>query len=171
MAYGVSLIVGIVAICAAPCLVAVRFDALLVPEFREQTWNSLMLLPVDPRVILFEKLRAVLRERIAIFVPVCIAAAFAMASHATAVLMTSAIAMIAGVLMIEVSILNQFYSKIGLAQSAIAFGIILAIAALVPLWAFFEPGTSFAITMMTMLFLVAGFYWLIHWKLRTWSEG
>ena len=73
--------------------------------------------------------------------------------------------------MIEVSSLNQFYSKIGLAQSAIAFGIILAIAALVPLWAFFEPGTSFAITMMTMLFLVAGFYWLIHWKLRTWSEG
>jgi hypothetical protein len=171
VAYDFPLATAIVAVCAAPCLLAVRFDALLVAEFREQTWNSLMLLPVDPKVFLLEKLRAAAWERKAVLLPVGVAAAFALFSNATALLMTATVAAIAGVLMIEVSILNQFYSKVGLAQSAIALLMILSIGFLVPAWVYLYAGLSFAITVVTMLVYCGFFYWLINWRLRNWTEG
>ena len=170
VSYGFSLAAGIIAICAAPCLIAIRFDALFFLEFRDQTWNSLMLLPVDPRVILIEKFNAAAWERKSICIPVLVAAIIAVPSNVTAVLMTAMIALIAAVLLIEISIVNQFYTKNRWIGAVIALVTFLSIGSMVPIWGFFEAGTSFAATLVVMIGYGSALYGLIHWRLRHWSE-
>ena len=129
-----------------------------------------MLLPVDPRVILIEKFNAAAWERKSICIPVLVAAIIAVPSNVTAVLMTAMIALIAAVLLIEISIVNQFYTKNRWIGAVIALVTFLSIGSMVPIWGFFEAGTSFAATLVVMIGYGSALYGLIHWRLRHWSE-
>jgi hypothetical protein len=166
-----AVVIAVVAVCAAPCLLAIRFDALLVPEFRDQTWGSLMLLPVNPNIFLLEKLRAAASERIAILLPVGVAAAIGMVSSPAVILMAATVAMLVGVLMIEISIVNQLYVKtwwIGLVVAGITIGLI---AFLVPVWLFFGYGLGFFVTLVILAIVIFGFLSRIQDRLKNWSDA
>ncbi len=168
--YGVPTVVGITAICLAPCLIAVRFDALLAAEFRGKTWAELMLLPIDPLTPLIAKVQAAVWERQAIFWPVGIAALIAGFSHLSLVLMSAVIALIAGILMIEIAILNQFNTKLWWASPIVGGLVIGTIAMNIIIWAILSRETSFLISTATLTLLAAGFFLHIRWRLRNWGS-
>ncbi|MBM4075748.1 MAG: hypothetical protein FJ267_08915 [Planctomycetes bacterium] len=53
-------------------VISIRFDALLTTEFREKTWGTLMLLPIDPRYMVLMKVVASLREQRMALLPLAI---------------------------------------------------------------------------------------------------
>lgn len=169
--YNFSLVAGVMSVCVLPCLIAIRFDALLAPEFREQTWNGLMLLPVEPEFILFEKARAAVSERKSLLLPVALAGACAVYWSPVVWFMTAVIALMAGLLMIEISILNQFFSKNVLITTGIAIAMIAAIVLMVPPWAFFNRWLSFTITLAVLSVVSLLLGWMIRWRLRNWTDS
>jgi hypothetical protein len=164
------LVIGIIAVCLLPCVIAVRFDALLTVEFRDNTWNSLMLLPIDPCVPIIAKIRAAAWERKAIFVPVVAAAAIASYWNVTAVLIAATIALLVGILMIEISILNQFYSKTWWVGPVTGLSVILMIAVIIPFWVVFDVMPGFVFTLLALATINFCIYVHIDWRLDHWTE-
>ena len=164
------LVIGIIAICLLPCVIAVKFDALLTAEFRDNTWNSLMLLPIDPRIPIIAKIQAAAWERKTIFVPVFVGAAIASYWNVTAVLISATIAVLVGILMIEVSILNQFYSKSWWVGPVIGLFIVLMIGVIIPVWAFYGVASGFVFTVFSLAVFNFCIYANINWRLHHWTE-
>ena len=164
------LVFGIIAVCLLPCVIAVRFDALLTAEFRDNTWNSLMLLPIDPRIPIVAKIQAAAWERRAMFVPVIVGAAIASYWNVIAVIIAATIASLAGMLMIEVSILNQFYSKSWWVGPVTGIIIVLMIAVVIPFWAFFSITSGFVVTILAIAVFDLCIYSHINWRLNHWTE-
>ena len=165
------LVFGIIAICLLPCVIAVRFDALLTAEFRDNTWNSLMLLPIDPRIPIMAKIQAAAWERKAIFVPVVVGAAIASYWNVIAVIIAATIALLVGILMIEVSILNQFYSKSWWVGPVTGIIIVLMIAVVIPFWAFYSIASGFVVTILAIATFNFCAYVHINWRLNHWTES
>ena len=163
-------VIGIIAVCISPCVIAVRFDALLTAEFRENTWNSLMLLPIDPRILILAKIQAAAWERKAMFVPVVIGAAIASYWNVIAVMIAATIALLMGILMIEVSILNQFYSKSWWVSPVTGLFIILMIVFILAFWITFGVATGFVFTCLTLAVVNFCIYVHIDWRLDNWTE-
>ena len=163
--------VAIAAVCIAPLLVLTQFDALLVREFREQTWDSLMLLPVDPMVLLVEKLRAAAWDRMTFLFPTGLAVVLGMVSNASVVLMTATIALLVGLLLVEVSIVNQLYAKSRWIGPAILGLTIVLIGILVPLWVRFDLVASFLLTVVLLGMIILGMVSSINYRLKNWSAG
>ena len=164
------LVFGIIAICLLPCVIAVRFDALLTAEFRDNTWNSLMLLPIDPRIPIMAKIQAAAWERKAMFVPVIVGAAIASYWNVIAMIIAATIALLVGILMIEVSILNQFYSKSWWVGPVTGIVIVLMIAVVIPFWAFFSIASGFVATILAIAVFNFCIYAHINWRLNHWTE-
>ncbi len=169
--YGVpATLIAVLSVCAAPCLLATRFDALLVPEFRDQTWGSLMLLPVDPGLIMLEKIRAAAWEQMALLLPVGVSIAMGMVSSPNVVLMVVPLAFLSGVLLIEISIIKQLYIKtwwINLVVLNITLGLIIGV---VTVWLTCPAVTSFVSTVAALVIVIFGFMFQIRKRLENWSE-
>jgi hypothetical protein len=165
------LVFGIIAICLLPCVIAVRFDALITAEFRDNTWNSLMLLPIDPRIPIIAKIQAAAWERKAIFVPVLVGAAMASYWNVIAVMIAATIALLVGILMVEVSILNQFYSKSWWVGPFTGLFIVLMIGVIILFWAFYGVASGFVFTILSLGILDFCIYAIINWKLNHWTES
>ena len=164
------LVFGIVAVCLLPCVIAVRFDALLTAEFRDNTWNSLMLLPIDPRIPIIAKIQAAAWERKAVFVPVIVGAAIASYWNLMAVMIAGIIALLVGILMIEISILNQFYSKSWWVGPITGLAIVLMIAVIIAIWAIFGVTPGFVFTCLALGLFNFCIYVHINWRLNHWTE-
>jgi hypothetical protein len=170
-AYGNSFPVGMIALGVAPWIIAFQFDGLMTAEFREQTWSSLMLLPIDPRQPVLSKLYAAIWERRAIALPVVLAAVLAARTSLVMILMALAIATLGGLMLIEISILSQFNRKLWWAGPMVGAGVIVLIGILISFWIIFPPVVSFVITIATMIGTVTATYAHIHSRLRNWSEA
>lgn len=70
---GLRTVIAFLSIAGAAVIVSVRFDALLAVEFRERTWGSLMLLPIDPCELLWIKLQATIWEQRFAMIPIVVA--------------------------------------------------------------------------------------------------
>ena len=163
--------VGLIAICVTPCVMAFRFDALLTPEFRDKTWDSLMLLPVDPRFILLEKLKATAWERMGLFLPVTLAAGGAMTISPTIVLTTTLMATLVGCLLINLTIINQFYAKKWWLGPLLVIAIVAFIGILIPVCGLFPLEMSFLIAVLLICLMIGGLSWHIDYRLRHWTDG
>jgi len=170
-AYGYQLPAGLIAVCVAPWIVAFQFDSLLVAEFRQQTWPSLVLLPIDLRVVLYEKAKAAAWGRRTIVLPIASAALIACLTDAIAVVMAMTVAVLMGVLLVQISILNQLNAKIWWAGSAVGVLVLLLLAILIVVWLSFDRGISFVITVAMMAAAIFCFLGHIDWRLRTWTES
>lgn len=167
----VTLAVGIIAECVWPVVFAMRFDSLLSAEFRQQTWGSLMLLPIDRSVLLNAKLRAVLWEHRLIWLPVCLAMAFAFPFHPQAVLVTGVLTSLAAVLLIQVSALYYVTPHSWWTGVARLLEVIVVITFCVALWLAFPVWASFSMTVMVLLVTILTAQSYIQTRLDDWHES
>ena len=168
---GFPLVAGIVAACAAPCLVSVGFDNLLAVEFRYQTWNSLMFLPVDPLRFLLAKLQAAAWERQGLLLPVISAMAVASFANPAVMLMVATIALLVGIVITQISVLNQFYAKTWWIVPLTSLLIIGMIFSMLAVWATASSGVSFIITLISLSFVNGFLFRQIRWRLDHWIDA
>ena len=107
--------VSVISLLWAGVIISLRFDALLTCEFRERTWGSLMLLPVDPVSLLWTKLFASVWEQRFVALPVLIAQFFVL-RHANPStigisIMVSLFAVGACGILCQMSCINHFLNK------------------------------------------------------------
>ena len=157
---------GIIAECLWPVSFAVRADALLAAEFRHKTWESLMLLPIDRRHLLMAKWRAVAWEHRASAIPVLIAVAFALPRAPAPVAMIGVIALLAGLIFSQFSVLVALMPRI-LFSGVLVF----LIVGCVILWVTLDPWRSFCMTVALMVFISVASQMLIHHSLKNWDES
>ena len=131
-------VVATPSIVVVSIILSVRFDALLTAEFRDRTWGSLMLLPIDPVALLRTKLWAAMFEQRFAVLPVGAALiALVTVGPQEAIVagsMTSVIAIIVCGMLCQMSCINQLLGKawwVGLCQ---AIGFIAALVASIAIW-------------------------------------
>ena len=117
------------------------------------------------------KIQAAAWERKAIFVPVVVGAAIASYWNVIAVIIAATIALLVGILMIEVSILNQFYSKSWWVGPVTGIIIVLMIAVVIPFWAFYSIASGFVVTILAIATFNFCAYVHINWRLNHWTES
>jgi hypothetical protein len=146
------------------------FDELLTVEFREQTWVTLMLLPVDRRWIILEKLRAANKETRAAITPVIGSAAIAAYYEPATVAIAIAVASLASILLIEISILNQLNAKFWWFKPIILVSVTIMVAANAAIWIYLKVLIGFLLTMTALMVVIVPVYAYLDWRLRTWAE-
>ncbi len=171
---GAAIFFSIMSIIVASLVISVRFDSLLTVEFRDRTWGSLMLLPVDPCDLLFTKLWAALWEQRFVVLPVGVAQVtllLAMPTGAYVAGIAVVFAPLAACLMCQMSAVNQLLGKkwwVGIVQ-VVAFIAVLVGSGVI----FATCGVEVGFALTTVLFTVILFatqFWLVHPLARSWSE-
>ena len=171
---GAAIFFSIISIVVASLVISVRFDSLLTVEFRDRTWGSLMLLPVDPCSLLFTKLGAALWEQRVVALPVGVAQVallLAMPTGAYAAGIAAVFAPLGAGLMCQMSAINQLLGKkwwVGLVQ-AVAFIVVLVGAGVMFATCGVAPGFALTTFFLTVI-LFATQFWLVHPLARSWSE-
>lgn len=170
IAFASFLSIGVTAI-----IVAMRFDALVTAEFRDRTWGSLMLLPVDPVDLLRTKLIAALYEQRFAFLPTGLALAALMvrgpASVAISAWMTVSIALLVSSLLCQLSCINQLLGKawwLGPVQILGAVGVAL-LTIIVWITLRWIPG-FFAAALLLGGIIAVIHHWGVVPLTRTWVE-
>jgi hypothetical protein len=130
--------VAIPSIVVVAIILSVRFDALLTAEFRDRTWGSLMLLPVDPGQLLWTKLWAAMWEQRFAALPVGVAhAALLMVGPQEAIVaagMAAVTAIIVCGLLCQMSCINQLLGKVWWVGACQTIGFIAIIVAAFAIW-------------------------------------
>jgi hypothetical protein len=145
---------GIIAECIGPILFAIRFDSLISAEFRLNTWNDLMLLPIDRRVLLWAKLKAVCWEQRMAGLPMGIAIAFGMFQAPTSIFMVGVVALLVGILLCQLTAINTLTHKSWENGVCTLFASLALITLCALLWIYFSPWPAFLMT-ATILAVVA----------------
>ena len=129
---------AILSVVVAAIILALRFDALLTAEFRDRTWGSLMLLPVDPVDLLRTKLWAAMWEQRFAALPVgvaCVALLMIGPGEGIAVAgMAAVIASLGSCLLCQMSCINQLLGKVWWVGPCQAAGFIAALVASIAIW-------------------------------------
>ncbi len=166
---------AIISIVAATVILSLRFDALLTTEFRDRTWGSLMLLPVDPCDLLKIKLWAAMWEQRFATLPLGMALVSLLLvgpKEAFVVVgMVAVIATLAGGLLCQMSCITQLLGKlwwIGLCQ---AVGFIAIIVASFAIWIPCGQWLGFVLATAFLTSILVGMqYGCINRLARNWVE-
>lgn len=161
---------AVTSLCAIPVIFAVRVDALIAAEFRQQIWQSLMLLPIDRRSLYWAKLRAVAREQRWMLLPVAIALAFGGAEQPVPLAMATVFAPIGCLLLCQVSAVYYLTRHEWWRSPIHAFLAVGLIVLCLAIWFNFPLWVSF---FMTLLLLVVSYIPIQHYigeTLRNWTE-
>ncbi len=170
MVYEYSLVAGIIAVCVAPVILALRFEALLAAEFREQAWASLMLLPGDPRVLLVAKIQVAATAVYPIMLPVGAACLIAAVTHGVAILILVIIAFLMAILLIEISILSHVKAPSAWDDFVMTSLALVMVAWLIFVWIRWTTLSGVLITIAILLAQATCFYLFAVRRLRNWSE-
>ena len=131
-------VAAVLSIVVAAVILSMRFDALLTAEFRDRTWGSLMLLPVDPVDLLRTKLWATMFEQRFAVLPLGVAqAALWLVGPQEAIVvggMTAVIAVIVSGLLCQMSCINQLLGKAWWVGPCQAMGFIAIIVGAFAIW-------------------------------------
>ena len=162
---------GLIAICAVPIIFSVRLDSLIAAEFREQTWQSLMLLPIDRRTLIWAKFKAVAWEQQGALALLLIAVVFAARRSPTAVFMVAVIANLSGLMMCQVSAAYYLTPK-HFWTGPVRGGLFLCLITLcIVIWFSCGLWESFAMTVMLQLVTIVPIQHYIGEKLQEWTEA
>lgn len=134
---GLRTVIAFVSIAGAAVVVSLRFDALLTVEFRERTWGSLMLLPIDPFDFLWFKLQAAVWEQRFVVVPVVVAQLgllFYETENVPGAIMGTLIAIPACLLLCQLTALTQLLGKVWWLGPCQAIGFIAVAVCVVIIW-------------------------------------
>jgi hypothetical protein len=156
-------------------IVSIRFDALLTAEFRDRTWGSLMLLPVDPIKLLFVKLQATLWEQRVAALPLGVSHLVLLIGNPIG-LTYAGMGIVLGVvscgLLCQMSSINQLLGKkwwVGPIQ-AVAFAILLGLSMLAFGVCPLVVGFALTMVLLTTTALVAHFA-VVQPLARNWCEA
>ena len=168
-------VVAILSVVVAILLLAVRFDALLTAEFRDRTWGSLMLLPVDPCKLLLTKLWAAMWEQRFALLPVGAAlTALAISGQQAmivATVMTCVIASISCCLLCQMSCLNQLLGKVWWISLCQIVGFLAVVIASIAIWASTGLWVGFVLTGAFLVGIVLGVQFAcVNPVARSWVE-
>lgn len=161
---------AVLTLCALPIIYAVRVDALIAAEFRQQTWQSLMLLPIGRQSLYWTKLRAIARQQRWMLLPAAVALAFGCIEQPVALGMATVIAPIAGLLLCQVSAVYYFTRHEWWRSPIHAFLAVGLIMLCLVIWFNFPPWVSF---FMTLLLLAVSYIPIQHYigeTLQDWTE-
>lgn len=164
------LVIGIIAECISPILFAIRFDSLMSVEFRQKTWHDLMLLPIDRRVLLWAKARAILWEQRMAALPVGIAITFGLLHSPTAIFMTGIIASLAGVLMCQLAAINYVTPKTWWSGPTHMMGALFLIGLCAVVWIAFAVWPGFIMTAILLAVTATSIQSFIESSLNEWTE-
>ncbi|WP_373652430.1 hypothetical protein [Schlesneria sp. DSM 10557] len=170
IAKGEALVTGIAATCLFILAITVRFDALVTAEFRHQTWNSLMLLPSDPMQVIVEKFRAAVWEFDGLLIPLLCAVMAGTITNPTAMMMVLAIALLFGVLLMQISVITQLYSRNWWAGPSLLLLFIVLIFIIISSWLALSSEVAFSGNLAILIATIVVFHWQVRWKLNTWSD-
>ncbi len=134
---GLRTVMAFVSIAGASVVVSLRFDALLTVEFRERTWGSLMLLPIDPCDFLWFKLQAAVWEQRFVVVPVVVAQLgllFYETENFPGVIMGTLISIPACLLLCQLTALTQLLGKVWWLGPCQVVGFIAIITGTIGIW-------------------------------------
>ncbi len=165
-----AVLLAAMTLCALPVIYAVRVDSLIAAEFRQQTWQSLMLLPIDRQSLYWAKLRAMARQQRLMLLPVAIALAFGCAEEPVHLGMATVIAGIVGLLLCQVSAVYYFTRHEWWRSPIHAFLAVGLIMLCLAIWFNFPPWVSF---FMTLLLLAVSYIPIQHYigeTLQDWTE-
>ncbi|MEI8380504.1 MAG: hypothetical protein WCJ09_10265 [Planctomycetota bacterium] len=134
---GLRTVIAFVSIAGAAVVVSLRFDALLTVEFRERTWGSLMLLPIDPCDFLWFKLQAAIWEQRFAVIPIVVAQLGLLIyadENIPGAVMSALIAVPACLLLCQMSTLAQLLGKVWWLGPCQAIGFIAVTAGTIAIW-------------------------------------
>ncbi len=169
------LMAAIISVVVAAIIVSLRFDALLTAEFRDRTWGSLMLLPVDPCELLRIKLWAALWEQRFVALPVTLACGALLwlgpIEAVVGVGMEFVIALIACGLLCQMSCINQLLGKVWWIGPCQAIGFIAVLTASIAIWANCGLWPGFVLTTAFLSgIMIALQRYCVNWLARNWVE-
>jgi hypothetical protein len=153
-----TVVVANISIVVAILVLSVRFDALLTAEFRDRTWGTLMLLPVDPCDLLLSKLWAAMWEQRFAVLPVGLAQAslgyWGSSQMVVATAMAAVISFICCCLFCQMSCLNQLLGKAWWIGPCQILGLIAIIVASSILWGLTGLWPGFVLTVAFLIGIV-----------------
>ena len=167
--YQMTHVAAILATIIAPCLFAVRFDALLAVEMREKTFDSLMILPIDPWMIMLSKVQVALWERRWLAMPLLVASGLAAIHWPIATAMGISIGFLAMVLMIEISIVNHVSHKHWWMGPTIAVLIVGMLIINIFALSLFGTLSAYMVSVLWLTFSIAVFHGHNDRRLRHWA--
>ena len=172
---GMRSVIAFVSIAAAAVVVSLRFDALLTIEFRERTWGSLMLLPVDPCEFLWIKLKAAVWEQRYGAIPIGVAQLGLIlfeTENLPGAVMAAVIAIPCGGLLCQMSALSQLMNKVWWLGPCQAIGFIAVTIGVIFVWV---QGGLFPGFLLATGFLAAVVYGLHIYSIKpatlSWVEA
>lgn len=165
-----QLTLAILSLCAAPIMFAVRLDSLISSEFRQQTWQGLMLLPIDRRSILWAKIRAVAWEQKLVLLPIAISFPFGWRHAPVGLPMIAAIATLAMVLLCQVSALYYLTPRYWWTGPLHAFLMLALVIICMMTWIQFSMSVGFFMTVMLMIVTIIPVQHYIHTCVQDWTE-
>lgn len=153
-----------------PCVFAVRFDALLAVEMREKTFDTLMILPINPWMIMLSKVQVALWECRWLAMPLLVASGLAAVRWPIATAMGISIGFLAMVLMIEISIVNHVSRKRWWMGPTI--GVLIVGMLMINIVAFSVFGTlsAYMVAVLWLAFSIVVFHAHNSRSLRHWSS-
>ena len=168
-------VAALVSVAVAAIILALRFDALLTAEFRERTWGSLMLLPVDPCDLLLTKLWAAMWEQRFAALPVGAAwVALLLVGSGEAIAVAGMVAVIASLicgLLCQTSCINQLLGKVWWVGPCQAMGFIATIVPSFAIWIKCGLWPGFVLTAVFLTgVLVAVQFGIVNRLARNWVE-
>jgi hypothetical protein len=106
-----------------------------------------------------------------LFLPVTLAAGGAMTINPTIVLTTTLMATLVGCLLINLTIINQFYAKKWWLGPLLVIAIVAFIGILIPVCGLFPLEMSLLIAVLLICLMIGGLSWHIDYRLRHWTDG
>ena len=171
----VVLVVANISVVGASLIVSLRFDALLTAEFRDRTWGSLMLLPVDPCELLLTKLWAALWEQRFAALPVGVAlVSLSLVGPSEVIVATGMAAVIAPLsscLLCQMSCINQLLGKAWWVGPCQAIGFIAVLVASIAIWQTLGQWPGFVMTATLLVSIMVGVqFGIVNRLARNWVE-
>jgi hypothetical protein len=159
-------VVGILALCVWPGTFAHRTASLLIMEFHQNTWSSLMLLPIDRNQLLVSKCKAVAWLHRAVVIPVLLAIGFAFPRGPWLISIAVLIAPLAAIMLSLVSCLEGLWPRLSSPSILVLAGIGLA-----AIWYSFGHWIGLGATIAGMGFLIVVTRSVIDYCLTNWDES
>ena len=171
---GLRTVMSFLSIAGAAVVMSLRFDALLTIEFRDRTWGSLMLLPIDPCDFLWFKLQAAIWEQRFAALPLVVAQIgmlFNETESISGAVMGVLIAIPSTLLLCQLSTLTQLLGKVWWLGPCQIIGFVAVTVGVMTIWIQCGLWLGFVLAELFLIAVVSILYrTAIQPAVRQWIE-
>lgn len=164
-------VMGVLTVCALPLIFAMRQDALFAAEIRLQTWESLMLLPIDRRKLFWAKFRAVAWEQRSALLPAGVAMVSGGMFQPLVLISVGVIAVLIGILACQVLAISRIGTRHASIWGILAAVLLILIGACLSLCSAFEFWVGFGASVSLTIGAIFALQAFLKYELQAWSES